>query len=80
MADLQGKSEVANLLAQIDAEYTATQRIFSRFTATARHDFINKRMERIDILREQIGELVGIDEANGIVCERWLALEGTIQP
>jgi hypothetical protein len=68
-------SEVAHLLAQIDAEYTATKRVFSGFTATARHDFINKRMEHIDVLRDQIGSLVGIDEANLIVCEHWLALE-----
>jgi hypothetical protein len=39
-------SEVARLMRQIDLELEAAQRGLHGFAATARHDFINARMQR----------------------------------
>jgi len=41
------KSEVARLREQIASEYQASQRVFTDFTPTARHEYITKRQENI---------------------------------
>jgi hypothetical protein len=38
-------SEIARLIQQWDAEAEATQRALTSYAITARHDFINKRMQ-----------------------------------
>ncbi len=53
-------SEVARLQARIQAEYESAQNGFSGLmSGTARHDFINARMEQISQLRGCLQDLVG---------------------
>ena len=49
----ESKSEVARTLHQIDLELEAAERLEHGFAITARHDFINARMQRQgeDLLR-----------------------------
>jgi hypothetical protein len=54
------RSEVAQLLAQISAEYEAAQRGFSGLAlGTARHDFITTRMENMERIHSQLHSIVG---------------------
>lgn len=54
------KSAVAALLAQIDAEYEASQRGLSGLAAgTAQHQIISAKTERIGQFFEQLGTVVG---------------------
>ncbi len=61
-------SEVAMLLNQIEAEYTAAQRGLSGFAETARHAMINARMENIGSIHANLHTIVG-DEAIKLVAE-----------
>jgi hypothetical protein len=55
-----GKSEVAALLARIDAEYEASQRGLSGLASgTAQHQIITAKMERIGQLFDQLGAAAG---------------------
>ncbi len=63
------KSEVARLREQIELEYQATQRMFTSFTPTARHEFIIKRQENIAVCFEELKKLVPPEEAIGILAE-----------
>jgi hypothetical protein len=56
----ENRSEVARLLAQIGAEYEAAERgLKGLATGTARHEFINHKMERIGELHASLHSLVG---------------------
>ena len=46
MDESGGNSEVAQVLRQIDLEQEAADRALHGFAITARHDFINARMQR----------------------------------
>ena len=46
MDETGGKSEVARSIGQIDLELEAAGRALHGFAITARHDFINARMQR----------------------------------
>jgi hypothetical protein len=46
MDESAGKSEVARLMRHIDLEQEAAERGMHGFASTARHDFINARMQR----------------------------------
>lgn len=46
MDENRGNSEVARAMRQIDLELEAANRALHGFTITARHDFINARMQR----------------------------------
>ena len=46
MDESSGKSEVARVLRQIDLEQEAATRALHGFAITARHDFINARMQQ----------------------------------
>ena len=46
MDEARGKSEVARVLRQIDLEVEAAGRASHGFAITARHDFINARIQR----------------------------------
>lgn len=46
MDESGGNSEVARVLRQIDLEQEAADRALHGFAITARHDFINARMQR----------------------------------
>lgn len=64
-----GKSEVALLRWQIEREVEAMRLAMSGLAiGTARHDFINARMDRIGTYQEQLTEHVGEQEASKIVC------------
>jgi len=52
------KSEVARLREQIELEYQATQRVFTDFTPTAKHEYITKRQENIGVCFEELKKLL----------------------
>lgn len=53
-------SEVVRLLAQISAEYAAAQQGLNGFAyGTAKHDFINARMENLGQLHSELQTIVG---------------------
>lgn len=69
------RSEVAQLLAQIQAEYESGMLGFSGLAAgTAKHQFITARMERIGQLHHELCELVGPDRGTALLVH---ALEDT---
>lgn len=54
------KSEVAQLLAQISAEYQAAQRGMGDFAyGASKHDFIMARMEHMGRLHNELQSIVG---------------------
>ena len=64
-------SEVARLLTQISAEYEAAQRALNGFAyGTAKHDFINARMENLGQLHSQLQTIVG-DVAISMIVDTW---------
>ena len=69
----EGKSEVAQLLRQIDREYEAAQRGLTGLAyGTAQHDFINARMERVAICHEQLATQVGEEEATRLIYDQYV--------
>lgn len=67
-----GQSEVKRLLEIIDLEYqSAQQALYGFVQGTSQHEFITKRMEGIDRMRERVIDLVGDEhEANKMVIEQ----------
>lgn len=65
----EGRSEVARLRAQLAAEYEAAQRGLMGYAVTARHDFIQARMERMGKCHEELVKLLGPQEAIELVAE-----------
>ncbi|HJT59145.1 MAG TPA: hypothetical protein VJ761_21745 [Ktedonobacteraceae bacterium] len=64
------KSEVARLMAQIDAETTAACRGLSGLAAgTLKHAVINAKMERIAALKETLTPKIGEEAAVKVVIE-----------
>ena len=64
------KSEVARLLRQIDQEYQSAQLGLSGLASgTTRHEFIDTKMRNIWRDHERLIELVGSDEAIGLVVQ-----------
>ncbi|HJT58773.1 MAG TPA: hypothetical protein VJ761_19845 [Ktedonobacteraceae bacterium] len=64
------RSEVRQLIQQIELEYEAAQRGLSGLAAgTARHEFITARMENIGVCHESLKELVGEQQASAILTE-----------
>jgi hypothetical protein len=63
------QSEVRKLLETIDLEHQAAQRaLYGFMQGTAQHDFITKRLENIDRMRERMIDIIGNeDEANQLV-------------
>ncbi|QBD80462.1 hypothetical protein EPA93_32615 [Ktedonosporobacter rubrisoli] len=54
------ESEIADLLQRIDQEYQAAQWALTGLAyGTARHDFINERLENLHALHEQVIKRVG---------------------
>ena len=62
-------SEVARLLAQIEAEYIAATRGLFGLAATATHEAITARMENLGKLHEHLRAVVGND-ATRLMSER----------
>jgi hypothetical protein len=67
MKGMSNPSEVARLLAQIEAEYLAAQRGLTGFAEGAKHAAITARMEKIGKLHEHLQEIVGEDAIKLIV-------------
>jgi hypothetical protein len=63
------QSEVARLLAQIEAEYLAAQRGLSGLAVTAKHAAITARLENMGRLHAHLREIVG-EEAIRLIAER----------
>lgn len=62
------KSEVAQIMAQIQSEYESSKRgLAGLATGTARHEFITARMERIGQLHNNLRDLVGEQDATGLL-------------
>lgn len=61
-------SEVAELRRRIELEIEAMQRGMNGFAVgAARHEFIRRRMDRVDTYRTELVNKVGEDTANGMV-------------
>ena len=66
-----GRSEVAQLLEQIELEYQAAQHGLSGLSGgTSRHDFIRHKMENMHEYHQALSQLVGQDEATKLVATR----------
>lgn len=64
------RSEVAQLLAQISAEYEAAQQGLSGLSlGTSRHDFITARMENMGRIHTQLHSIVG-DAAIAMIADQ----------
>ena len=64
------KSEVAQLLQQINLEYEAATRGLTGSSAgSAKHSFITARLEQIGVYHEQLASLVGEVQATQLVIE-----------
>jgi DNA transposition AAA+ family ATPase len=63
------ESEVAQILAKIEAECVAAQRGMTGFAESARHECITARLENMGRLHEQLRTIVG-DEATRLFVER----------
>ena len=53
------ESELQRLLEQIESSYQAAQHALTSFAIMAPHEFIQRRMEEIEIAHEKIAKLVG---------------------
>lgn len=61
---MQEKSEIAHVKRQIALEAEAAHRgMYGLALGTSRHDFISSRMDRMGILHERLGDLIGYTEA-----------------
>lgn len=63
------QSEVASIMAQIDAESEAMFRVLNGFSQTASHEFISARYNRLGQLGDQLGQYIGEDEAIGVIAK-----------
>ena len=63
------QSEVARLLSQIEAEYSAATRGFTGYAESAKHAAITARMEQMGRLHANLRAIVG-DEAIKLIAER----------
>jgi hypothetical protein len=67
---MNNESEVARLRAQIEAEQESAQRAMrSPAYGTAKHRFINARMERMGALHDALKAIVGEEQAAQILAE-----------
>jgi hypothetical protein len=67
------KSEIAQLRRQIEMEVEAMHRGMSGIAlGSARHDFINARMQRISACQESLATYVGDTSAHHIVCQVYM--------
>lgn len=75
----ENQSEVARLLAQISAEYEAAERgLTGLASGTARHEFINARVERMSELHTSLRTLVG-EQAIVLIAKELEALPDAIR-
>jgi hypothetical protein len=73
--ETENKSAVARLLKQIDLEFEAAQLGMSGLAeGTARHDFINARMDQVGVFETQLATHIGKNEANRLICEHYVKI------
>jgi len=65
----ENNSEVARLLAQIEAEHRAAEQALKAPFYVAKHAFITARMQRIGECGEQLKALVGPEQSLALVCQ-----------
>jgi len=70
-----GHSEVARLRERIEQEYVASQRVFTDFTPTAKHEYITKRLENIGMCFEELSKFMPPEEAIALVAETLNAIQ-----
>jgi N-methylhydantoinase A/oxoprolinase/acetone carboxylase beta subunit len=75
---MEGKSELARCLQEIDRQYEAAQRGLTGVAITALHAYINARMERIALFAQQRSEQIGDLAAGKEACEAMEALHNEI--
>ena len=63
----RSNSEVANIMAQIDAESEAMFQALHGFSQVASHEFISARYNQLGQLGNQLGQYIGKDEAMGVI-------------
>ena len=67
------KSEVARLRRQIDLEYAAAQQgLIGLASGTARHDFINARLQQVAVYHEHLTTQVGEEEATRLIYDHYV--------
>lgn len=76
------KSEIARLREQIETELDAMRSGMNGLAlGTARHAFINARMERVGACQEVLADHIGTEAANQLVCTIYMqAMENTATP
>ena len=68
----ESKSEVTLLMQQITLEYESAQHALNgTIYGTAKHAFINKRLENMGHHHETLKQIVGEQEANKMLAELW---------
>ena len=66
--NLESRSEVAQILTQIEAEYeSGVLAVSGLASGIAKHEFITHRMERIGQLHNELRDLVGEQHAIGLL-------------
>ena len=68
-SNTNGESEVANLMAQINAESKSMFQALHSFSKTASHKFINERYHRLGQLGDQLGQYIGEDAAIDVIAK-----------
>jgi hypothetical protein len=63
------KSEVARLRQKIALEHQAARRLFTDFTPTTKHEYINKRQENLAAYQRELLKFVSPEEAMTIIIE-----------
>ncbi len=67
----RNQSQIRRLLDTIDLEYQAASLGLTGIAlGTSMHEFITARMERIEVAREQLVELVGVEHAAELVVKQ----------
>jgi hypothetical protein len=70
------ESEVARIRRQIEEECVAMNLALQGFAISSRHEFIRSKYRILDGYQEQLGKLVGEDEATEITMNiYWKAIE-----
>jgi hypothetical protein len=60
---MEHKSEVARIREQIAREYQSAQQIFDGFTPTAKHEYLTKRQENLEMYFEELKKHISLEDA-----------------
>lgn len=76
---MEGKSELARCLQEIDRQNEAAERGLTGMAMTAQHAYINARMEHIAFIAQQRTQEIGAQAAGKEACEAMDALHEEIK-